>query len=842
MGRGSLRIYLGAAPGVGKTFAMLNEGRRARDRGADVVIGLVETHGRALTAEQIGDLEVVPRKQLEYRGAVFEEMDVDAILARRPKRVLIDELAHTNIPGSRHAKRWQDVEEILDAGIDVISTVNIQHLESVNDVVERITGVVQRETVPDDVVRRAEQVELVDQTPEALRRRMAHGNIYRPEKVDAALANYFRPGNLAALRELALLWVADRVDEGLQQYMETHGITAAWETRERVVVAITGAPGGEHLIRRAARMATRAKGDLLGVHVRSGEGLAGPPPGQLEGHRQLVDELGGTYHEVVAGDPALALVEFARAEHATQLVMGASRQSRIREMVRGSIINRVVRLSGDIDVHVISTRTEGEQPGPAPHHPRLSGVSARRQMAGWIGVVAGLTLLTLALTHLRSHVSLAGDLLIYLLAVAAIAAVGGFWPALAGAVAAALVANWYLTPPLHTWTVTDSVNVIALVVFVAVAMIVSGLVTLAERRSIEAARSRAEAATLVRLAGALLTEADPIPAIMSQLRAAFGLRAVAVLRSHGDADTDTDTDADGWTIVASNGAPVPATVAAATDTVELGPGEVLAMVGPDLSADDRQVLRGFTAQLAVALDRRELRAEAATAAALAEADALRTALLRAVSHDLRTPLASIKASVTTLLATDLQLTGADTQALHQTIDEEADRLTDLITKLLDMSRLQAGGVQLSEASVGMDEVVSRALVSLGSRAGRVTVNVPDDLPRIHADPALLERAVANVVDNAITWSPPDKLVRVDASCANGRFDLFVVDGGPGVPRDQREHIFQPFQRLGDRDGSTGVGLGLAVARGFVEAMDGTLSIEDTPGGGTTMVFEFKAQA
>ncbi len=326
MARGNLRIYLGAAPGVGKTYAMLNEGWRRASRGTDCVVGLVETHGRVNTQAQVRDLEVVPRRRIEYRGTVFEEMDVDAIIRREPKVVLVDELAHTNVPGSRHEKRWQDVEELLDAGIDVISTVNIQHLESVNDVVERITGVQQRETLPDAVVRRAEQVELVDMTPEALRRRMAHGNIYRPEKVDAALANYFRPGNLAALRELALLWVADKVDETLQQYMEDHGITESWETRERIVVALTGAPGGEHLVRRAARMATRARGDLLGVHVRAGEGLRGPPPALLESHRKLLEDLGGTYHEISGTDPASALVTLARSEHATQLVLGATRR------------------------------------------------------------------------------------------------------------------------------------------------------------------------------------------------------------------------------------------------------------------------------------------------------------------------------------------------------------------------------------------------------------------------------------------------------------------------------------------------------------------------------------
>src|SRR6478672_11042894 len=291
MGRGSLRIYLGAAPGVGKTVAMLDEAHRRLSRGTDVVVGYVETHGRSHTAAMLEGLEVLPRRTVEYRGNRLTELDVDAVLARHPHVVLVDELAHTNVPGAKHEKRWQDVEDLLDAGIDVISTVNIQHLESVNDVVERITGVEQRETMPDEVVRRADQVELVDMSPEALRRRMAHGNIYKPEKVDAALSNYFRPGNLAALRELALLWVADKVDESLQQYMEDHGITAAWETRERIVVALTGAPGGEHLIRRAARMASRAKGDLLGVHVHAGEGLAGQPAGVLEKNRRLLEDL-----------------------------------------------------------------------------------------------------------------------------------------------------------------------------------------------------------------------------------------------------------------------------------------------------------------------------------------------------------------------------------------------------------------------------------------------------------------------------------------------------------------------------------------------------------------------
>jgi two-component system sensor histidine kinase KdpD len=832
MARGNLRVYLGAAPGVGKTYAMLNEGRRRLTRGTDVVVGYVETHGRPHTQEQLGDLPVVPRQTIEYRGSRFEEMDVDAILARHPRQVLVDELAHTNVPGSRNEKRWQDVEELLDAGIDVISTVNIQHLESVNDVVERITGVAQRETLPDEVVRRADQVELVDMTPEALRRRMAHGNIYKPEKVDAALANYFRPGNLAALRELALLWVADKVDESLQQYMEDHGITAAWETRERIVVALTGAPGGEHLVRRASRMATRAKGDLLGVHVRAGEGLAGPPPGALERHRKLLQDLGGSYHEVVGSDAAAALVGFARNEHATQLVLGSSRQSRWSQLTRGSVINRVVRESGDIDVHIISTRMDNEPVAEVRHRWRLSlGVSRRRQwIAGAIAVV-GLPLLTYILTQTRDHVGLGSDLLLYLLLVVAVAAIGGLWVAGATAIAAFLLVNWYLTPPIHTFTIDEGENVLALVVFLIVAAIVSALVTLAARRRLEAMRARYEASTFVELAGTLLGDDDPLPGIMHQLIVTFGLDAAAVLRHD---------DAGGWRVLVAGGAHTINTPDDATSTTELPDGETFAYVGPDLTVDDQRVLNAFLAQLAVALASRELRAEAATAVALAEADELRTALLRAVGHDLRTPLASIKAAASTLLAPDVHLDAATIEQLHHTIDEETDRLTDLVNNLLAMSRLQVGALQLASSDVDLDEVVGRALVSLGDRGTGVVVDVPDDLPHIRADPALLERAIANVVDNGLAWAQNGTPLRVEGAVVHDRVFLRVIDQGPGIPPGERERVFQPFQRLGDGSRMGGVGLGLAVARGFTEANQGELRIEDTPGGGTTMVFSFPA--
>ena len=402
MSRGTLRVYLGAAPGVGKTFAMLNEGRRRADRGTDVVVGLVESHGRALTEGQIGDLEVVPRRTIDYRGAEFTEMDVDAVLARKPAVVLVDELAHSNVPGSRNEKRWQDVGELLDAGIDVISTVNIQHLESVNDVVERITGVKQQETIPDEIVRAAEQVELVDMTPEALRRRMAHGNIYPPERIDTSLANYFRLGNLAALREIALLWVADKVEESLQQYLEDHGIEGTWETRERVVVALTGAPGGDVLIRRAARMARRVQGDLLGVHVRPSDGLATSSSELLQKHRRLLADVGGSYHELAADDVAdgIGAIRARRARHATgprveQAVALGAPHPRFGD-------HGVLRAARDLDVHVISTaETEDDHATSFALRRGATGISKRRRLLALGGAVVALPLLTLLLAALR---------------------------------------------------------------------------------------------------------------------------------------------------------------------------------------------------------------------------------------------------------------------------------------------------------------------------------------------------------------------------------------------------------------------------------------------------------
>jgi len=825
--RGTLRVYLGAAAGVGKTYDMLNEGWRRADRGTDVVVGYVETHGRTQTAAQLRDLEVIPRRRVEYRGQGFEEMDLDAVLARRPQVVLVDELAHSNVPGSRHPKRWQDVEELLEAGMTVITTVNIQHLESLNDVVQRITGVTQKETVPDAVVRAADQIELVDMSPEALRRRMAHGSIYPAAKVDAALGNYFRVGNLAALRELALLWVADRVDEGLHEYRERHGIAQPWETKERVVVALTGAPGGDDLIRRGARIAMRTRAELIGVHVRAGDGLAAPPTDALAQHRHLLEGFGGAYHEVSGTDVARALVQTARAENATQLVLGASQRTRWMELTRGSVINRVLReAGGSIDVHVISPSSENQSQRGfllAPPRLRLAPLPGPRQRVGFLLAGFGLPVLTLALSSVRDSVGLQNALLCYLLLVVAVATVGGAWPAAVASVAGFALLNWFFAPPIHTFTIGNGRDLLALGVFLVVAGVISALVDVASRRRSDAYRARTEAHALARMASLVMAEENPVPALVADLVASFALEGAAVLVAAKE----------GWATEVSAGDHPPTSPVEGT-AVSLPGDAQLVLRGPDMQGEDQRLLHAFVAQLAVAMRARSLQREAAGALAVSKANELRSALLAAVSHDLRTPLASIRAAATSLLGDDVVFEPAATKELLQTIDAEAERLNALVGDLLDMSRLQSGALVSKATAVGLEEVVAAALSSLPSGA-MVDVDVTEALPRVNVDAALLERAVANIVENAVRFSPPGKPVIIEAGTIAGRVDLRVIDGGCGIAVADRERVFRPFQRLGDSPNGDGVGLGLAVAKGFVEAMGGELSIEDTPGGGCTMV-------
>ncbi|GIH23876.1 sensor histidine kinase [Acrocarpospora phusangensis] len=830
--RGRLRVYLGAAPGVGKTFAMLGEGRRAAERGRDVVVGLVETHDRPQTAALLDGLEIVPRRPMEHRGTAFTEFDLDAVLRRRPRLALVDELAHTNVPGSRNAKRWQDIEELLDAGIDVLSTVNIQHLESVNDVVEQITGVPQRETVPDEVVRRADQVELIDMSPDALRRRMAHGNVYRPEKVDAALANYFRVGNLTALRELALLWVAGKVDEQLDRYRADHGIAGTWEARERVVVALTGGPEGDTLVRRAARIAARSKGaDLLAVHVTRADGLTGGDPAHLARQRTLVEDMGGSYHQVVGDDVPRALLDFAGGVNATQLVLGASRRGRFAQLLSRGVGVETTSRSGSIDVHMI-THAEARR-GRSPKS--RAALTRERRLAGWLIALVGMPALTAALLPWREDLALPSEILLFLLTVVGVALVGGMWPALTAAVGGSLLINWFFTPPVGQFTISDPENILALAAFIVVAAAVSAIVDLAARRTREAARAGADAEVLSTLAGHVLRGEAALPDLLGRLRETFGLTSVTLLERLAEPTPDDKSEPTAWRIVATSGGP-PATCPGTADTdVTIGEDLVLAVRGRLIDASARRVLEAFAAEAAVALRQERLREEASLARPLAEADRMRTALLAAVSHDLRTPLASAKAAVESLRGTEIDWSEEDRRELLATADESLAKLDRLVANLLDMSRLQAGVLGLDLEAVALAEILPLAADDLGPLRDGLDIDVGPAMPDVVADPALLERVLVNLMSNAVRYSPPGARVTAAASWHADHAEVRIIDRGPGIPPESREQIFLPFQRLGDRDNHSGVGLGLALSRGLAEAMGGALVPDETPGGGLTMI-------
>ncbi len=841
MTRGRLRVYLGAAPGVGKTYAMLGEAHRRRDRGTDVVVGLVECHERPRTIALLDGLEAVPRRTAHYRGTSFTDLDADAVIARAPQVALVDELAHTNVPGSRNAKRWQDVEEILEAGIDVITTVNIQHLDSLNDVVEQITGVPQRETVPDEVVRRADQVELVDMTPEALRRRMAHGNVYQAEKVDAALANYFRVGNLTALRELALLWLADKVDDQLDRYRADHRIEATWEARERVVVALTGGPEGDTLIRRAARIADRAKGaDLYAVHVTVGDGLTGASPAALARQRALTESLGGTYHQVVGGDIAQALLDFARAVNATQLVLGASRRGRFAQILSRGVGVTTTALSGAIDVHMVTHEQVSQ--GRRRPYARAAGLTRVRRLAGFGLAAVGLPLLTLLLATLRGRLSLASEILLFLVAVVAVALAGGLYPALFAAVAGSLLLNYYFTQPIHEFTIGQWENALALAAFVLVGVAVSVVVDLAARRTREAARATADAEMLSNLAGSVLRGQSTPRDLLERLRVAFGLDAATLLERRADAPLTPGRQADPgcWRIVAAAG--VEPCRSPDEGAAEIAVDEDLTLVlrGRTPSAADQRVLEAFAAQAALALRQHRLTEEAEQARPLAAADRMRTALLAAVSHDLRSPLASAKAAVESLRTAEVTWTAGERDELLATADESLDRLARLVANLLDMSRLQAGLLDVAAEPVAVADLVPRAVHDLADLGAAVRARIPAGLPDVVADPALLERVMVNLISNAVRHGADARPVLLTASAHADRVETRVVDRGPGIPPAERDRVFLPFQRLGDRDSETGVGLGLALSRGLVEAMGGTLEPEDTPGGGLTMIVTLPA--
>ncbi len=827
--RGELRIYLGAAPGVGKTCAMLGEAHRRLERGTDVVAAVVETHGRKKVGELLEGIEVIPPHHITYREGSFPELDIEAVLRRKPEVALVDEYAHSNIPGSVNEKRWQDIETLLDAGITVISTLNIQHLESLNDVVAQITGIEQRETVPDEVVRKAAQIELVDITPEALRRRLAHGNVYPSERIDAALSNYFRTGNLTALREIALLWLADQVDSALTKYRADKKITDTWEARERVVVAVTGGPESETLVRRASRIASKSSAQLMVVHVVRGDGLATVSPREMGKVRELAASIGATVHVVVGDEVSCALLDFARETNATQLVLGSSRRSRWASIFSEGIGAATIKNSGKIDVHMVSHEQANRGWAFTTISPRT------RQVVSWLAAATVPWAILAVTTRLDPTLDIAGKSAMFFAGVVGVALFGGLAPALLSGVLSGVLLDYFHTEPRYSLAVNSLSNVLTVVLLLGIAMAIAVLVDAAASRAREARRASQEAELLSLFAASVLRGAD-LNTLLERVREAYSQRAVCLVREvNGHPES-----------VAAVGTNPCSRVDAADTAVKVGDEEFwLLMSGRALTGRDRRVLSVVATQAAGLVKRGELATEAGKVKSLAEADELRRLLLSALGHDLRTPLTAAKAAVSSLRAEDVYFSPEDTSELLATVEESVDQLSLLVANLLDSSRLAAGVVKPELTEVYLEEVVQRALVGIG---GRCTMNERAGIDRVKVevggtvamgDPGLLERVLSNVIDNALRYAPAS-MVRVNAGQVGTRVLINVVDEGRGVAKGAADEMFQPFQRLGDFDTTTGLGLGLSVAKGFVEAMDGTITATDTPGGGLTILIDLAA--
>lgn len=823
--RGSLKVFLGAAPGVGKTYAMLEEAHSLSKSGTDVVVGVVHTHGRAGTAAKVEGLELIPTKKVLYRGSEYDELDVDAILERRPEVVLVDELAHTIVGAESSCKRWQDVETILNAGIDVISTVNIQHVESLNDVVADITGHVQNETIPDAVLRNADDIELIDLSPDALRIRLRRGQIYKPAAADAALSRFFRKGNLTALRELALLWLADQVDEGLAKYRNEEGIHSTWPARERILVAVAGGPHVPTLIRRGMRIVGRMAGrELVVVHIVPTDGAPLMADTEIQQARTLTESLGGTWHTLSGEDYAETLLEFANTINATQLVIGSSRTPWYKKLLSRPTSSRIIDGAGDIDVHIVTNHGAGE-PQPPRRRPRRN-LSVARTVSAWVlaGVcIAGITAMGISEAH--EVVAFSTLSMAYVLVVVVVALVGGLWPALASAVVGTGLLNWFFTEPLHTMSIAEPENIFLLFVFIVVAALVARVVDGAARRTQEARTARANAQLMTELAGSVIREGVDIQAILDKISQAFGQDSVTL--GYFDDNKSLVTEyRSGKKLTSAN---------EADETFTLDDHHVLLLAGRPLNASEQRVLDAYTGRLVGLMTQTQLTEARLQARQLEAANAIRTALLSAVSHDLRTPLATIKTSVSGLLLDDVDLP-KDLQAeLLRSIEASSDRLDRIVADLLDMSRVQTNTLNINESVIGPSELVARTVDHMDPtlKPEPLEIAVPNDLPLVRTDASLVERILENLLSNAAKHT--DNGVKIDAAREGDRVAIRVIDFGPGLSDEAKQQLFTPFTRMGDTTNSRGLGLGAAVAKGLAEGIGGELVADDTPGGGLTMV-------
>ncbi|HEY1748374.1 MAG TPA: sensor histidine kinase KdpD [Xanthobacteraceae bacterium] len=849
---GKLRIFVGAAPGVGKTYEMLQQAHARKRDGYEIVIGIIETHGRRETEALLGGLEIIPRRRLEYKEQWLEEMDLDAIIARRPQIVLVDELAHTNVEGSRHPKRYLDVDELLRRGIDVFTTVNIQHIESLNDVVAQITHVRVRETVPDAVFDRADAVELIDLTPEDLIQRLKDGKVYVPKNAERALEHFFSPANLTALRELALRRTAERVDEQLLSEMQAHAIQGPWPAGERVLVCISEDPRCAGLVRYSKRLADRLHGPWIALHVegRRAVQLTEEQRDRIADTLRLAEALGGEPVTLPGGNRSIAddVIGYAQAHNVTQIVIGKSTRTRWFEILHGSVVHDLVRRSGNISVHVIAgdavsgERTSKKSVRTAEHRETFNPAP---YLAAVVAIAAALGFGML----IETWVGIGNVDLVFLTAIVVIAVRFGLWPSLFASVVSALAYNFFFLPPIYTLTITDPANLIAFGLFTLVAIIVSGVAargrTLA-MAALERARTTESLYSFSRKLAGAGTLDDVLWAMAYQTALMLRVRVVLLLPEAGtitvkagyppeDILDEADIAAAKWAWENDRSA------GRGSDTLpgakrlflpmHTGRGAIGIMgidsdkPGPLFTPDQRRLLDALRDQGALAIERVRLVEEMDRVERAAETDRLRSALLTSISHDLKTPLAAVLGAASTLRDLGGKLGDAEKADLLATIIDESERLNRFIANLLDMTKLESGAIAPNVALHDLGEIVGSAL----RRASRilshhqVELELAPDLPMLELDAVLFEQVLFNLLDNAAKYAPPETTVRIQSWRNDNAVSLQILDEGSGIPTADLDHIFDKFYRAQKIDQvRAGTGLGLAISRGFVEAMHGTI--------------------
>ncbi len=847
--RGKLRIFLGAAPGVGKTFEMLLSARARLAEGVDVVIGVVETHGRKETQALLQGFEIIPRAKVSYLGRVLEEMDLDAILERRPALVLVDELAHTNAPGSRHPKRYLDIEELLAAGIDVYTTVNIQHVESLNDIVAQITRVRVRETVPDSIIDRADEIEVVDLTPGDLIERLKQGKVYVPETARSAIENYFRPGNLTALRELALRCTAQRVDEQLVSHMRENAIEGPWAAGDRVLVCVDEAPRSLAIVRYGRRLAERLRApwSVINIETLRSARLSEGARDQLAASMRLAETLGAEAVTLPGRAVAEDVMRYARERNVTHVVVGSSHKARWREWLQGSVTHDLIRIAGDVSVHVISGRT------PEPKPPRgtvelgsAGGFSLQPYIAS--AAIVGVALLLGEALH--QSLDVANIAVVFLMGVLVSALRYGLAPGIFTSIASALAFNFFFLPPLYTFTIGDPESIVTFIFFLIVSVIASNL-TSRVRTQAMAARQRARMTENLylfskKLAGTATLD-DVLWATAFQIASMLKVRVVLLLPEHGqivvkagyppeDTLDEADLAAAKWSWENDRPAGRGADTLPGAKRLFLPMRTVRGVIGvvgidddrrgPLLTPERRRLMDALTDQSALAIERVHLVEDLDNARLAVEADRLRSALLTSISHDLKTPLAAIIGAAGMLKEFSSALEAPAKEELLGTVLDEAERLNRFIANLLDMTRLESGAVTPNFGLHDVSDIVGSALRRARKilSGHEIEVDLPADLPMLRVDPVLFEQVLFNLFDNAAKYSAAGSRIRVQAFLASNTLTLQVLDEGSGIPPDELEDIFGKFTRARKRDSvPAGTGLGLAICRGFVEAMGGTIA-------------------